>query len=68
MKIKLLMLGIACASLLISCKKTDKRTCTAMTANGMAMYEIQGFNNCDSQIDKSTGDYCACECDSITYN
>tara|TARA_R110002050_G_scaffold41242_1_gene100039 strand:+ start:28678 stop:28872 length:195 start_codon:yes stop_codon:yes gene_type:complete len=55
-----LSLGVLLLGSLGSCKKNEVKTCTARSADGTAMYTVEGESVCDEQINKTAGEYCDC--------
>ena len=43
-----------------SCKKDEVQTCIARSADGSAMYTVEGQSTCEDQIDRVNGEYCDC--------
>lgn len=43
-----------------SCKKDDNAKCIAYSSDGTAMYEVNGSETCNDQIDTANGEYCDC--------
>lgn len=52
---------LACLSLVALGACTKETTCIARAANGDKLYEVEGSDACNKQINSEQGEYCDCD-------